>query len=169
MAFNRLANRVIKQDLAEEARLNFMSDAIPDIIGTHIQPVIIIGKKYCDVVRDVTVSTSGGASTIYTTPTDKDFYLVSATIGVAKTVLCDTATARYSISVVIQGTTRAVLAVPLATLTASSQVATLTFNPPIKVDRGTIISSGTPTFTAGELNRNVSIVGYISDTSTAGA
>ena len=45
-----------------------------DLINS-IQPVIIADEKSCDIVKAVT-----SAGTIYTTPTDKKFYLTYATL-----------------------------------------------------------------------------------------
>lgn len=92
--------------------------------------------KYCDIVRRAAAvnSTSG---TIYTTSTDEDFYLCGASLSVIKDATSTSIASQ--IRVIIGGGTYQILDIAGITLTAATGSQTITFNPPLKIDRGSSI------------------------------
>lgn len=140
-------------NITKEVKKSFgMSEltGYPRRVSEAILPVVEVNKKYCNV----TASTKLVApTTIYTTPTNKDFYIVSmwcqmgeagnrtltATINGQATIICRYATA-YTEGTAVSGSTNINLSIPL------------------KIDRGTnIIAGGNAT------EGSVGIVGYTED------
>lgn len=115
----------------------------------------------CDIVRHSSLVTSG-SGTLYTVPSDKDFYLKYVTLSVVKDATCDMATGAVGVSAIIGGAARGLLAVPVLVTTAQNQSTQITFPTPIKIDRGTGITiSGT--YTAGLMARYTTIGGFTTD------
>jgi len=109
-------------------------------VADLIQPTIEI-KPNLNIVRN-----SDG--TIYTTPSDKDFYLTAAEIATAHAAT-DTGT-DANILATIQGSANQRLVV-IKELNnpgvPSTQTAIMYFNPPLKIDRGTAIIISATNFT----------------------
>jgi hypothetical protein len=90
-----------------------------------------------NILRGVTATNSTSA-TIYTTPTDKDFYLTSALLSTIKDVTSTSTLER--LRVVIDGVTQDILLISSLSLTAQDRTITLSLNNSIKIDRGTTIT-----------------------------
>jgi len=108
-------------------------------------------------------ATNTSSITVFQLPANKQFWLTSCYIALAKDATCDAATGIWGLAVIVDGATVYPLRLPIATLTASSQGMTLTLAAPLKVDVGTLISGSSLTFTAGTCSRTVGITGYIED------
>lgn len=104
----------------------------------------------CDIVKTLT-----GSGNIFAVPNDKDFYLNTVAISMAK-VVGDTGSVAQVV-VTIAGVATSLIAIQGVTLTADSQTATLPFPVPIKVDRNTNI---TLTLTGAFTSVRGSITGY---------
>lgn len=128
-------------------------------LSNTITPVIDINNPICDIVRNV--STGTDSSVIYTTPTDKDFYLTGVVLSYVKDASSDST--RGTVNVVINGLTVAVAGIGGITLTALNQTVSISYPFPIKLDRGTTISIS-HAGSVGVTRMTVSIIGYISDT-----
>lgn len=154
-------NSDLTKELTEAGKLQTMRDRIPNEFADKVVPVVNVNPKdyrVCNLVVRGTKSTTGDL-TILTTSTDRDTYLVGATLAFAKDVTCDAATGNLSITAVINGQTIYLFSVPIITLTADARVVSFNLVNPIKIDRGTnIISTGT--FTAGTLVRTSNLFGY---------
>ncbi len=140
------ARRIFNNQLNEEISNEVLDYITPTI---EIKPRVNIGK-YSSLTNSL-----GG--TIYTTPTDKDFYLTFCCLGVIKDV---TATSVESyLSAVIDGVRVYILDIPGITLTPQDQTLCVSFPLPIKIDRGTTININSSTNVA---NTRVfgSILGY---------
>lgn len=135
---------------------NFFTNATPNFLT----PVIEIREKGFTKTAG---STGSGAVTVYTTPTDKDFYICSGYYSISKDATCDSASGPISITYVQDGQTMILLQVPIITLTAQTLTTTTCFPYPIKCDRGTNISM-VGTFTAGAMTRVSGVSGFISET-----
>lgn len=109
------------------------------------------------------VRTASGTLTVYTTPSDKDFYLTNITFSLAKDVTCDVATGRSGVTAFIDGVNKELLSIAFITLTANLETVSIQFNKPFKIDRNTAIANGT-TYTAGAMSRVVNIQGYTVET-----
>lgn len=111
-------------------------------------------------------STTTGSLTIYTTPSDKDFYLTGAQIGLIKDVVCDNTTGNFGLQMTFSGAAVKILNIPILTLTAQSSQESICFSQPIKLDRNSIINL-TMSFTAGVASKSASIFGYTVDKETS--
>lgn len=142
------------QDLAG---LQTAAEAIPNQLSNTIAPVLDIAPKFTTIVKASSLATSAPA-TIYTTPTNKDFYLTFLSLSVSKDAACDGVD--YYITIYIDGAAIRFPRMAMQTLTASSMTREISFAYPIKVDRGTAIQiSGA--FTVGTQQRNAEICGFI--------
>jgi hypothetical protein len=125
-------NQSINQDLN---RIFDLKGENSNEIADFIQPVINIYASP-NIIRKGTASNST-SGTIYTTPSDKDFYLTNCAISVTKDA---TSTSTGSdIQVTINGVTFQILTLATLTLTAQNMSNSMDFSNPIKIDRGTPI------------------------------
>lgn len=111
--------------------------------------------KFCDIVRNV-ARTATGVSTIYTTPTDQDFYLSSVSVQLIADATNDSTSG--FVRATIGGASRFFLITKFAT-TATQSAMQWNLPVPIKIDRGTNITVEY-TSTAGAMNVNGTIVGF---------
>jgi len=102
-------------------------------------------------------STATAASTVYTTPVDKDFYLTGITLGMTKDATCDNTIVQ--VAVTVDGTQTIIIDVPSQSVTAYSTQVPVQFIPPLKLDRGQPIQVF-GTFTVGTMRKNTCIYGY---------
>jgi len=143
-------------ELREAAKLQPGAESVPNQLGKEIIPVININPKHCRVVDLVRSNFANNATsaTIYTTPTDADFFLVASILSLVKDV---TATSIASaINVTIDGASRSVNYIRGITLQAQDQHVSISYPFPIKVDRNTNI-----TVTNSAANANISATGII--------
>lgn len=132
--------------------------ALPRNISNSIQPVFNVNPdRISNIIRGA-VTTSFSAA-IYTTPTDRDFYLVALTLSVSKNGTSTSTTS--SINFTIDGAAQSAIVIAGLTATAQSESNTINFPFPIKLDRGTqiLISNGA----AGNINTAGAIIGYTTD------
>lgn len=162
MGFNDQQNKRISNFIVDELRLNPISDNIPKTVIPSIQPTFEVNRKFCNIARSLGSSTTGN-KTIFTTPSDKDFYLTSAQFAYVKDVTCDVATGAISLSATIEGTAQPVISLVLTTLTAERDNQIISFPVPLKIDRNTTIIYG-GSFTAGAMSRIGLITGYTQET-----
>lgn len=128
-------------------------------VNPIIQPVIQITRT-CNIVKSTQASNTLTA-TIYTTPSDKDFYLTSASISMIKDVTA-TATRSY-ITAIIEGSTVAFCDIASFTTTVHNEAMSMTFPVPIKIDKGTNIVITNDTNVANIRSRGT-IIGYTVET-----
>jgi len=133
------------------------SDKIPQYIQDNVQPVVEITPKITDVVvagsANVTTST-----VIYSTPSDKDFYLTFLEISVTKDAVNDNLWTYAGVK--LGGLERAFCSLQFQTTTAGSAALIHDFGHPVKVDRGTdirVIGS----FAAGNMVKRLTVGGFI--------
>lgn len=138
-----------------------VDDHISDQVNPVIQPTIEI-KPRLDVVRSLNSQTSG-TMTIFTTPTNKDFYLVTANLSIIKDVVADLASGALIVRCRINNRNADILLISLLTLTAQDISTANSYDPPIKLDRGTTITVP-GTFTVGAVSRSAAIAGYTVET-----
>ena len=157
------------KELIEGGKLQVVQ-GVPQTIANYIQPVMEVNPKLLrriTVIRDLTRTTSG-AGTIYTTPADREFYLVGYTLSYIKDAACDSATGSQVYIVVYQdGAIRSIGTLAGITLTAQTANITQSFFQPIKVDKNSTILLSGNTFAAGNLIKSASIFGYVVDNSNA--
>jgi len=127
-------NSETKKELNDAIRGNCVSNIATNKLSDTIVPVIDINPKLLrrsNVVKSG-VLTNATTSTIYTVPSDKEFYLVAAALAFIKDATATTT--KIAINVTTDdGLTGDVLAVPSITLTASTGEISNSFPAPIKI------------------------------------
>jgi len=133
-------NSDLTKELVEGAKIQTSKDSIPSQLADKVVPVMEVNPR---LLRRINFTKDGTASnattaTIFTTPTDKDFFITNAMLTWVKDV---TATSLSSfITAFIDGVNRPILTIGGFTLTPLNDTVTITFNTPIKVDRNTNIA-----------------------------
>ncbi len=163
----QIHNTDLFKELKDGIKIQQMRDVIPSQLAEKVVPVMEVNPK---LLRRINVMKKGAASnatssTIYTTPTDKDFFLTNATICAWKDVTAVAASQRLNVT--IDGAVTPIFTIETLTLTAIQPVtASLNFSCPLKIDRGTGISVTNDNATA---NTKVAatIFGYLVDNITA--
>lgn len=114
-----------------------------------------------EIYKTSNSAVSGSSATIYTTPSDGDFYLCGVTANLVKDATNDRATGRWTINATLaNGEAIELVALPYLVTTACDKNIFLTFDKPIKLARNTTITMGIFTYTAGLSSRTASIWGY---------
>lgn len=147
------------QRFVDEAKLQ-SANGVPTQLNNQIVPVFEVNPRltrFCDIVKTNSIANQTSA-TIYTTPTDKDFFLTSASLSYIKDVT-STSTG-VAINVTINGLATSVLALPGITLTVSQGQISNTFLHPLKIDRNTNIAVISSTSVAN-IKAQGCISGYI--------
>lgn len=133
------------------------SQTVPLALNGTVQPVVEIGPRHTRISR-FNFSSTTGTGTLYTTPTDKDFYITYVSLTVTQDATCDGVVG--TVQLVQDGVTRGLIAIPHQALTAGTYTLSLSFPYPIKVDRNTAITAVT-TFTAGTCSRYATLGGFV--------
>lgn len=142
--------------------LNTKMDNLSDEVNGPLAVIPI--EPICRISRSQQAIVTG-SSTIYTTPTDKDFYLCNVQFSFSKDAACDVATGSIGIQTTIDGAAQIIIRLPVITLTAQNNTLSFNFVKPLKIDRGvTLILTGT--YTAGVMSRTGNIVGYTEETTS---
>ena len=135
-------NSETKKEINDAIRGNAVSNIAPSQLANQVIPVIDVNPKHSrrvNIVKNQNAlnSTSG---TIYTTPSDKDFYLVGCEISVLKDA---TATSTNSaINAVIKGDSSSTIVAIIRglTLTAQENSVSNNFGNGVLLERGTNIT-----------------------------
>lgn len=145
--------------IREEAKLS-LGDGFPQVLGNQVVPVMDMTPhhhKKAHICKTAFASNTTSAN-LYTTPTDQDFYLTALSLSVVKDA---TATStESSIRVNIGSVTVRIATIIGFTLTAQNQTYALSFNNPVKIDRGTTFTVQNGTGTAN-INAIGTIYGYL--------
>jgi hypothetical protein len=133
MAINR--NSETAEEIRDVFKLQQGIDGIISNVGNQIIPVCDINPKHsriCNIVKHLN-NTASGTSTVYTTPTDSDFYLTSAYFSFSKNALCDVSTGTLNMSVLMPDGSSAssLLSHAVITLTAQNGALSISFPTPI--------------------------------------
>lgn len=155
-------NTDLTKELKEGAKLQQLRDVIPSQLAEKVVPVMEVNPKLlrrCNVVRgqEAINNTSG---TIYTTPTDKDFFLVACGLGVIKDAT--STSILTTLRATIDGVSQKILSIPSISLTPQISTISNSFPTPLKIDRGTSILLVNSTNVAN-ITCSGSIVGYLID------
>jgi len=135
--------------------------ALPKNVQPNIQPVLISNPvRSCDVMNDANNSTTSDV-VIFTTPSNKDFYLVAVWLSVDKDVLNDSTFTFIETS--LGGEVESLISLAHIPLVATHKEIALSYPTPIKIDRGVPITMK-GSFAAGAQRKSGGIVGYTVDT-----
>ena len=148
--------------IVEDSRRIFntkVDDHISDQVAPIIQPVIEI-KPFSNIVAS-TSRGSKGTSTIFTTPAEKDFYLTSVGMSAQFDATADNLV--VEIRAAINGVTKTLIDIRKLTTTAITAQPFVSYDMPIKIDRGTTIIVQS-VFTVGAGSFSGYITGYTVET-----
>jgi hypothetical protein len=164
-------NSDLSREIVEGGKIQTSVDRIPSELAEKVIPVMEVNPKLLrkiNVVKYAATGTSTGVLTIYTTPSDRDFYLCSICAGYIKDATCDMGTGRISITATpfYEVGVMELIGFPTITLTAQERLINVDYSKPILLKRGTTIAFAV-SFTAGVLSRTANITGYTIDNSTA--
>jgi len=131
-------NKDVLDRIIKELGLQSLAEKLPLDLMTTIQPVLISNpERIVNVTRAIFKVTSG-ASTIFTTPTDRDFFLTYATLNVMADATADST--EYGMDIELaSGLGENVIEMNKLSLTAFQNSEGITFNPPVKLSRGSPI------------------------------
>lgn len=145
--------------------LGHQVDRIPELDTTKIVLVANINPKHgrrSDIVRSTSSTTTNGA-TIYTTPTDKDFYFVGGSLSYQADATSDGILVEMRVTPFgATSTNSAVLKIAKQATTAGQGSVSISLPNPIRLQRGSTITA-THTFTVGTQTITGSIIGYTTD------
>lgn len=135
--------------------------ALPRMLGNAIIPVFDAGpRKACNIIKNSTVS-DAVLGTLYTTPSDKDFYLNSVSLSVTKDA-GNTSIASYIELTDVFGNVTKCIVLRYEPSTAGSHHDSICFPMPIKLKKGTTISIKNTASTAS-IDTNATITGFTVD------
>lgn len=141
-----------------DAGIQTAYDSIPTRLANSVVPVIVANPKPIVNIVKWIASVGTGTQTLYTTPTDKDFFLTNVIISAQADVNCDNTV--YDVTATPdEGGAIILLRLPKITLTVFQDSISVVFPHPIKIARGTTITFGT-TYTAGVSHAVAQIMGY---------
>lgn len=164
---SKINNSETTQEIIKAARLA-SAFQVPTELGNAVVPVVEVNPRLvrtANITRSQTATYS--AATIYTTPTNQDFYLCSVTYSISKDVVSDAPTSGTGIRIVVDGANRDLALLSMITLTAQTLFLSYSLPFPIKVDRNTNITIPSITGSLGVVYRSASITGYTVESSQA--
>jgi len=157
-----ITNTPLLQDLQKVAQLR-ASDIGKFKLSKTIVPCLETNPhstRTSDICKYADRNTTGTA-TIFTTLSDSDFYVTSATLSFIKDAACDGATGAIAyVYGTVNGATAFFIRIPGITLTAQSATVAITFKSPIKLDKGTVVAIGGAAYAAGVMCRTATVNGY---------
>lgn len=124
------------QEIIRKLKLSPGFEKVPVETEDKVRVVFVANEVPCvDIVRHGIMSST--TVTLFTTPADKDFFLTSCSVSILSSGLSGGNGGVFS---TFNGTQRYLLAcqAPVDELTTSNN--SIVFNPPIKMDRGVVIS-----------------------------
>jgi len=153
-------NSQLSKELIDGAKIQTSFDRIPTQLADKVVPVMEVNPKMLRRINVVKRSSTAG--TIYTTPTDKDFYLIAYSLNATSTAAGSNI---FSLSVVPEeeGVATIIGAVYLyntAAIDADSGLQSLSFPIAIKLKRGSTVVTASSGTTAA---RSCTIFGYTTE------
>jgi hypothetical protein len=161
----QINNKEVMTKLAENANIQLSKENVPNQLAEKIVPTFETNPT---MIRRCNISRSSGASaasvTIYTTPTDKDFYLSAAHLSMVK----DATSTSINVGLLVipeDGITTNTEILRLSGLTtvADSKDNSISIVPALKLKRGSIISITSTAYDATHIRFDGGIIGYTVD------
>ena len=147
--------------MAKAIKAALTRDNLPNQLAEKVVPVIDVHPDH-NRIANVVVSdilANGTSATLYTTPTDRDFYLTSATLSTIKDATSTSTASAIEITPQV-GLATKILSIVGLTLTAQNFSIATSFNCPILLKRGSSINITNSTNVANITSR-AAITGYI--------
>jgi hypothetical protein len=157
----KVKNSDTTRELIKAANLQVGFDDIPSELAKSIVPVININPKNYTISNVVAINdivNSGGSATVYTVPTNKDFYLTNASLSMIKDVTATSIGTTLTVTPET-GLATTILKIIGLTLTVQEEAVQLNLTFPLKLKKGSVISLANSTAT-GNVSASASIVGF---------
>jgi hypothetical protein len=123
--------------LSRDLRIAQAVNNVPDDLASEIQPVFVINYPFN--IRNASTTTSSTSSTLMTTRTDAETYVISASLAVIKDASATSVDTRLNVTS-IEGALLPILRIPGISLTAQSETISINFPIPIRLGRGTAVT-----------------------------
>lgn len=147
----------VVQGLIEALRLDAARDVMPNRLGDIVVPTFDYSNaRFCEIVRGANRATTG-ATTIFTTPSDRDFFLSSANLAVQADISADST--GNVLQVTVGGVVRDIIRLNKISLTVTTESLSTSYPIPLKIDRNTGITIA-HTFTVGASTLSGCITGF---------
>jgi len=159
-------NTELLKELRDGIKGQQLTGSFPNKLASAVVPVMEVNPKLLrrtTIIREKLVTNTAEA-TIYTTPTNQDFYLTGISMAYIKDATSQSTYQR--VLVVTNGATSNIAYLPQITLTAGQANHFISFDKPVKIDRNTNISGGVGNATAN-ISSAIIIYGYIDEQSLA--
>jgi len=160
-------NSDLTQEIRDAAKLNVLQ-GIPSLLSENIVPVLEINPKNyrrCLLVKHAD-SVNVTSTTIHTCDSIKDTFLVSASVSVIKDVTSTSLASAIGITPYGGPTTPRICRIAGISLTPQSATLSMSFNPPIRLAKGSAINLLNSTNVAN-VSSSGSIVAYEVENTTA--
>lgn len=160
----KVENGEVIQKLQDVARPQFPFQ-IPTELNKDIVPTIEINpalQRIANIIR-AGAANNATSATIYTTPSDRDFYIVAAHLSVSKDATNTSTSSALDVQAAEDNSGRTILQLATTTLTVQQASLSISFPTPLKVARGTPIRVLNDTGVAN-ITTQGGIVGYIDET-----
>jgi len=155
----RINRGEILKKIVEELGLQPGAENAPrDVANTIVGTFDVMPEDTSRIARGAIRSTTG-ATTLLTTPTDRDFFMTGATLGMQSDATADNTFCVLTATPFDSNASSNILLLPKITLTAFSGATQTSFVPPLKLARGSVISMS-HTFTVGASNISGTVTGY---------
>lgn len=154
-------NSEVINQLSEDAKIS-PSTSIGKSLSNNIQPVLIANPTPKNITGGETLQTTTGSHAVFTTPANIDFYVSSVQLGYTCSAAADSTDYRMNLPFKNTSSKR-VLGLQKQTLTASSDHAEMTFNPPLLLERNSTCTV-TQAFTVGASTVAGVIIGFTKET-----
>lgn len=156
-------NSDLSKELTDGAKIQVSRDSVPNQLAEKVVPVMEVNPKMFRRINFIKNATSGG--TVYTTPTDKDFYYVGSNISGANSTASQNST--LNLTVVPEGqaavSVNALYGRTTVILDVVSVVSNVILPFPIKLAKGSAITANASNWNG----LNLSIFGYFVDNPNA--
>ena len=153
-------NSKIIKNIIDTARIQTLIDDVPKELAGKVVPVLeVIPKKFTNTHSEI-VNSASVHSIVYTTPTDKTFYLTNVKMGFIKDNL--STASNFWMTYTLNGIVQPLLRIVSLTLTADSKFLILNLLNPIKLDKNSEIVLGANSFLASQ-TMTAEIFGYLED------
>jgi len=148
------------QRILDDAGIQTAIDEVPKQLARSVVPVLISNPKPSTykVIKNA-YNTTQSATVLYTTPSDKDFYLTGIWFSNNSDVACDNTSMIINV-VPENGVSTSILQIYKPSVTVYVESFPYSFSKPIKLERGSTILF-TNSFTAGSSVTSISLTGYI--------
>lgn len=144
--------------------LGHQVENIPQLDTSKIQLVSEVNPKLLRVstISKANNDTNSSSLTVYTTPTDKDFYLTTVSLSILKDVTATSVLSRILVTTE-DGVTGVILPIPGISLTPQNAQSSISFAYPLKLKRNTTIIATNST-NVGNIVYGAGITGFTVDT-----